>query len=140
MDKEIIKKLYKYASAAYKKNEVPISAVLVHDNKIISCAHNKKNINNNALFHAEIICLSKACKKLKRWNLSDCILYVTLEPCEMCKLLIQESRINHVYYLQKRGILNNKYSQTKYEQMYDVDGTIFDGLMENFFKKIREKK
>lgn len=140
MNKEVIKKLYKYASKAYKKNEVPISAMLVRNNKIISCAYNKKNINNNALFHAEIICLSRACKKLKRWNLSDCTLYVTLEPCEMCKLLIQESRINHVYYLQKRGNINNKYSKTRYEQMYGIDGAIFDGLMKKFFKKIREKK
>ena len=58
----------------------------------------------------------------------------------MCKLLIQESRINHVYYLQKRGVLNNKYNQTKYEQLYVFDDAIFDELMENFFKKIREKK
>lgn len=140
MNEKIIEKLYKCAYRAYKKNEVPISAILVCNGKIISCAYNKKNINNNALLHAEIVCLFKAYKKLKRWNLSDCSLYVTLEPCDMCKLLIQESRIKQVYYIQKRGKINNNYAKTQYEQMYNCDACVFDNLMADFFKKIREKE
>lgn len=142
MEKEkILKLLYKKSLKAYRKNEVPVSAVLLRDNKIISTAYNNKNIKYNALLHAEILCLQKAYKKLKRWNLSDCILYVSLEPCDMCKQLIHESRINKVYYLQKRGELNNKYNKTQYEQMFVEGGdNDFDELMSNFFHKLREKK
>ena len=142
MKKEkMLKILYKKSLRAYKKNEVPVSAVLLCNGRMISTAYNKKNIKHNALLHAEIICLQKAYKKLKRWNLNDCILYVSLEPCDMCKQLIQESRINKVYYLQKRGEVNNKYNKTQYEQMFvENNNDDFDGLMSNFFHKLREKK
>ena len=142
MKKEkILKILYKKSLRAYKKNEVPVSAVLLCNGRIISTGYNKKNIKHNALLHAEIICLQKAYKKLKRWNLNDCILYVSLEPCDMCKQLIQESRITKVYYLQKRGEVNNKYNRTKYEQKFVSDNVEnFDELMSKFFNKLREKK
>ena len=78
MKDKIIKELYKLSVKAYKNKEIPISAVILKDNKIIAKAHNKKNISNNALLHAEILCLQKAYKKLKRWNLNDCVMYVIL--------------------------------------------------------------
>ena len=92
------KLLYKLAYKAYKKNEIPVSALIVKNGKVIAKSYNKKNINKNSLLHAEIICLQKAYKKLKRWNLNDCEMYITLEPCDMCKHLIEESRIDNVYY------------------------------------------
>ena len=135
---KILKILYKKALKAYKKNEVPIAAVLLCNGEIISVAYNKKNIKQNVLLHAEIICLQKAYKKLKRWNLFDCELYVTLEPCKMCKNVLQESRIKKVYYLQKRNTINNEYSKTQYEQMFVSDNLKDDQLITSFFQNIRK--
>lgn len=86
------------AKKAYKKNDVPIGCVIVKDGRIISKAHNKKEIKKNAIMHAEIIAIEKACKKLKTWHLDDCVLYTTVEPCMMCTGAIIQSRIKKIYY------------------------------------------
>ena len=86
------------AEKAYKKNDVPIGCVIVKDGKIISKAHNKKELKKNAIMHAEIIAIAKACKKLKTWHLDDCVLYTTVEPCMMCTGAIIQSRIKKIYY------------------------------------------
>ena len=138
MKETVIKELFKLSKKAYKYNETPISAIILKDNKIIAKAHNKKNISNNALLHAEILCLQKAYKKLKRWNLNDCIMFVTLEPCNMCKELIQNSRIDKVYYILNKGNINNNYSKTTYEQLFTGDCEVFEKLLKKFFKNIRK--
>ena len=138
--KEIYKiELLKLAKKAYKKNDMPVSCIIVKNNKIIAKAYNKKNIKNNPMMHAEILCLNKTYKKLKRWNLNDCTMYVTLEPCDMCKEIISESRIKSVFYILKKGKITNKFNKTIYEQMYGVNDEIFDNLIKNFFNKIRKK-
>ncbi len=86
------------AKKAYKKNDVPIGCVIAKDGRIISKAHNKKEIKKNAIMHAEIIAIAKACKKLKTWHLDDCVLYTTVEPCMMCTGAIIQSRIKKIYY------------------------------------------
>lgn len=88
----------KEAKLAYKKDETPIGAVIVKDGKVIAKAHNLRETKNNALYHAEILAINKACKKLGSWRLIDCDLYVTLEPCLMCAGAIIQSRIKNVYY------------------------------------------
>ena len=88
----------KEAQKAYEEDEVPVGCVIVKDNKIIARGHNKKEKNNNAIFHAEIVTLSKAQKKLNDWHLNDCTLYVTLEPCLMCTGAILQTRIKRVVY------------------------------------------
>ena len=138
MKKEYYDILYKLALKAYKKNEMPVSAILVKNNKIIAKAYNRKNISNNPLYHAEILCLQKGYKKLKRWNLNDCSLYVSLEPCDMCKMLIEESRIDQVYFLLNKGKNNNKYTKTKYEQMYVKEGEKFKKIIDKFFENLRK--
>lgn len=100
-----------------KKEELPIAAVIVKDNKIISKARNSKNIRKNALNHAEILCINKASKKLKRWNLNDCEMYVTLQPCKMCECLINESRIKKVYYLLPKLPNKKIYNKTEYIEL-----------------------
>jgi len=84
------------AKKAFKKDEVPIGAVIVYKNKIISKAYNLKEKNQVATRHAEIVAIEKACKKKKSWRLDDCVLYTTLEPCLMCAGAIIESRIKKV--------------------------------------------
>lgn len=139
MEEKYLKILEKLSKKAYKKNDIPVSAILIRNNKIIAKAYNKKNILKNPMMHAEIICLTRAYKKLKRWNLNDCILYVTLEPCDMCKNIIQESRIDNVFFILNRGECTNKYTKTKYEQKYVNNSKIFSDLLTVFFTKIRKK-
>lgn len=80
------------------KEEIPIGAVIVKDNKIIASAYNTRENSQIATHHAEILAIEKACKKLKSWRLDDCDIYVTLEPCPMCAGAILNARIKNVYY------------------------------------------
>ena len=88
----------KEAEKAEKINETPIGAVIVKDGKIIARGYNKRETKKNALMHAEIIAIDKACKKLGGWRLIGCDIYVTLEPCPMCMGAIISSRLQNVYY------------------------------------------
>lgn len=86
------------AKLAYKKEEVPVGAIIVDaDGEIIARAHNTKEEKNNPLMHAEILCIDRAVKKLGRWRLNGCSMYVTLEPCPMCAGAIVQSRISNLY-------------------------------------------
>ena len=86
------------AKKALKKDEVPVGAVIVKDDKIIARAHNLRETENQATYHAEILCIQEACNKLGTWRLDDCDLYVTLEPCPMCAGAIINARIRSVYF------------------------------------------
>lgn len=96
--KEFMEIAIKEAKKSLKCGDVPIGAVIIKNNKVISKAHNEKEKQKNAVKHAEIIAIEKACKKLKTWHLDECELYVTLEPCLMCCGAIIQSRISKVYY------------------------------------------
>lgn len=99
MDKKyFMVKALEQAKIAYKKNEVPIGAVIVKDGKIIAEGYNKREKKQNALFHAEIVAINKACKKLKSWRLDDCDIYITLEPCLMCFGAILNARLKNCYF------------------------------------------
>ena len=89
------------AKKSLKKGNFPVGAVIVKNNKVIAKSHNTKNTKNVSIYHAEVIAIIKACKKLKSWRLNDCAIYVTLEPCPMCMGAIIESRISKVFYLAK---------------------------------------
>ena len=78
--------------------EIPIGAVIVKDNKIISKAYNTREKTQIATHHAEVLAIEKACKKLKSWRLDDCDIYVTLEPCPMCAGAILNARIKNVFF------------------------------------------
>lgn len=86
------------AEKAKNEKEVPVGAVIVHEGKIISTGRNRREILKNSVFHAEIEAIHRACKKLGRWRLSGCDLYVTLEPCPMCTGAIINSRISNLIY------------------------------------------
>ena len=136
----------KEAKKAYRKADIPVGAVIVKEGKIIAKAFNKKEKQNNAVKHAEIIVIAKACKKLKTWHLEDCTLYVTLEPCMMCTGAILQSRIKKIVYASKNpnhGFISTNYNvQEKYniESYYtDDDHTeISKNLLQQFFKEQRK--
>ncbi len=85
------------AEKAFKKNEVPVGAVIVKNGKIVAKAYNKKEKSKCSINHAEMIAIIKASKKFKNWRLDDCDMYVTLEPCPMCASAIKQARIKNVY-------------------------------------------
>ena len=87
----------KEAKKAYLENEVPVGAVIVKNDKIVSKKHNTKMKTNNILNHAEILAILDATKKIGDWRLNNCEMYVTLEPCPMCAGAIRESRIKKIY-------------------------------------------
>ncbi|MBQ8749546.1 MAG: tRNA adenosine(34) deaminase TadA [Clostridia bacterium] len=90
----------KQAEIAKRKDEVPIGCVIVRnsDNRIIAKAYNKRHHKKDAIAHAEILAIKKACKVMKDWRLNDCTLYVTTEPCPMCAGAILNARIGKVVY------------------------------------------
>lgn len=86
------------AQIAARHGEVPIGCVVVRNGKIIAKGYNQRESKHNCLWHAEIVALNRACRKLKSWRLSDCEMYVTLEPCQMCMGAILNARLRKVYY------------------------------------------
>lgn len=131
----------KEAEKAYKKNEVPIGCVIIKDNKIISSSYNKKELNQIATYHAEILAINKACKKLKTWHLEECTLYTTVEPCLMCTGAIIQSRIKKVVYgtsNESFGYLS-KLENPKIEIIPFVLEKECKEILSNFFQNKRQK-
>ena len=89
------------AKIALKHDEVPVGAIIVKDKKVIAKAYNRREKKQNALYHAEVLAIDKACKKLHSFRLTDCTMYVTLEPCPMCAGAILNARIKNLYYCVK---------------------------------------
>jgi len=86
------------AVSAFESHEVPVGAIVVHQNQIIAAAHNQRETLNDPTAHAEMIAITQAAETLGSWRLLDCTLYVTLEPCPMCAGAIVQSRIPWVVY------------------------------------------
>ena len=86
------------AEKAMELGEIPVGAVVVKDGKIIGEGYNLRENNKDAVAHAEIIAIREACAAVGDWRLSDCVLYVTLEPCPMCTGAIINSRIEKVVF------------------------------------------
>ncbi|MBQ2327319.1 MAG: nucleoside deaminase [Clostridia bacterium] len=78
--------------------EVPVGCVIVCDGKIVGRGRNRREEEQNALLHAEIIAIEEACRTLGSWRLNECDLYVTLEPCPMCAGAILNARVGRVFY------------------------------------------
>lgn len=97
MREYFMKEALKEAKRALMLKEVPVGAVIVKDNKIISRAYNLKETLKEPTAHAEIMAIKKACELLNNWRLSGCELYVTLEPCPMCASAIAQARISKLY-------------------------------------------
>lgn len=139
----------KEAKKSFLNGDVPVGAVIVKDNKIISRAHNQKEIKKIATRHAEIIAIEKACKKLNSWYLDGCELYITLEPCLMCAGAIIQSRISRVIYAttnEKFGfagsienVLNNKKNNHKVKIVRGVLEEESQKILKEFFKTKRIK-
>lgn len=139
------------ARKAAELGEIPIGAVLVEliSGEVVAAAHNMRETWNDATAHAEIIVIRKACARLKRWRLSGCGLYVTVEPCPMCSGAIVNSRVDRVVYGcpdSKAGgaesifnIITNPNLNHNAEVVSGVCEEECAEVMKNFFKRRREE-
>lgn len=86
------------AKIAFEQEEVPVGAVIAHEDQVIAEGYNMRETLKDPTAHAEMIAITQAAEKLGSWRLLDCTLYVTLEPCPMCAGAIVQSRIPTVIY------------------------------------------
>ena len=148
MKKEFMELALAQARLAFDAGDVPVGAIIVKDDEIISVAHNEREVAGRATAHAEIIAIERACEKLGRWRLSDCELYVTLEPCPMCAGAILNARIGKLYFGVKDansgafGSVLNMNSYPLLHKVSSIGGVCEDEsreLMTRFFKERRKK-
>ena len=152
MEKDIsfMKEAIKQAKKAASILEVPVGAVIVKDGKIIARAYNQKETKFDSTKHAEIIAIQKASRKLKSWRLSDCEMYVTLEPCSMCAGALIQSRIKKVYIgaMDEKtgscGSVFNLLKDYKFNHNVDIEYGVCskecEKILKDFFKELRRKK
>ena len=149
MKKEFMDLAFENAKKAFELDEVPIGAVIVKDNQVISCGFNKKENNCCVMAHAEIIAIKKAEEYLDNWRLDGCDMYVTLDPCPMCASAIKQSRISNVYSALSNLDTNNAEilkkifstdcvnSSVNFISNCDINNS--QELLKKFFKKQRNK-
>lgn len=143
-----MKEAIKQAEKAAAIGEVPIGAVIVKDGKIIARGYNKRETKKNALLHAEVDAVNKACRKLGGWRLPDCEMYVTLEPCPMCMGAVISARIERLYfgaYDKKSGAASSVCDlSVLLPHKVEVVGGVLEkqckDLLSDFFKKLRQSK
>lgn len=149
MDKKYMKAALKLAQKAADEGEVPVGAVVVCDGKIVGRGRNRRETKKNAIHHAEIEAIEKACKKLGGWRLHKCDLYVTLEPCPMCTGAIINARIKTLYYGAKDekagscGTLVNLFDLPYNHKPEVISGVMEEecaDILKKFFKDLRERK
>ena len=144
-----MKEALKEAKKSYKKNEVPVGAVLVKEGKIVARGHNNKENKNNPLGHAEIIAINKYCKKYNTWRLNDATMYVTLEPCLMCSSILQQVRIARTVIAAndpKTGAMGSMININDIKSNHKIcieKGILLEEseeLLKTFFKRLRDEK
>ncbi len=146
---KFMKAALKLAEKAANEDEVPVGAVVVCEGKIVGRGRNRRENKKNALCHAEIEAINKACKKLGGWRLHKCDMYVTLEPCPMCTGAIINSRIKTLYYGAKDpkagscGSVVNLFELPYNHKPEVIEGVLKDKcaeILRDFFRKLREKR
>lgn len=150
MEEKFMKEAIKLAKKAQLLNEMPVGAVIVKDGKIIARGYNKRETKKNALLHAEIDAINKACRKLGGWRLVGCDMYVTLEPCPMCAGALLNARVENVYfgaYDEKSGCAGsalNLFNMNLCNYSLNVQGGILQEectlVIKDFFKNLRNRK
>ena len=142
-----MKKAMLQARKAASIGEVPIGCVIVKDGEIIARGYNKRKKDRNTLSHAELTAINKACKKTGDWRLEDCVLYVTLAPCQMCAGAIVQARIPLVVIGCKNekagcaGSILDLFNVDKFNHKVDkIEGVLEEEcshMLTDFFKSLR---
>ena len=138
------------AKIAEENGDVPIGAVIVHQNQIIGKAYNQREQLKDPTAHAEIIALTQAAAALQSWRLTGCTMYVTLEPCPMCAGALVLARIDRLVYGcddPKTGACKSLYNIVQDERLNHrievTTGVLADDcsrLLQDFFQQKRPSK
>lgn len=138
------------ARAAGEIGEVPIGAVVVCDGAVVASAHNRREIDHDPAGHAELLAIRETAAKLGRWRLSDCTVYVTLEPCPMCAGLMHQARVARCVFAApdpKAGALGTLYDlhdDQRLNHRFDVRSGVLEAesaeLLRRFFRDLREER
>ena len=135
-DDYFMKLAYKEALKAFDIKEIPVGAVLVCDNKVLSKAYNLRDSSNIVTKHAEIIAIEKANRKINNWRLLNTTLYTTLEPCPMCYEVIKAAKINRVVFAAKSD--NKSTSNITSNQINNTDIiNNCEKIIKDLFKTLR---
>ena len=137
------------AQTGLREGEVPVGAVVVHDDQVIGRAHNQVERLNDATAHAEMIALTQAAATLGDWRLNECALYVTLEPCAMCAGALVQSRLKLLVFgtrdWQQGGALSNfgivRFAKNTH-QVEVIEGVLeaeSKALLDEFFARVRQR-
>ena len=135
------------ARHAEQIGEVPIGAVVVCDGAVVSAGHNRREVDHDPAGHAEFLAIREAARKLGRWRLSDCTVYVTLEPCPMCAGLMHQARIERCVFAAldpKAGALGTLYDLSSDERLnhrFEVTSGVLAeesaAMLKAFFARLR---
>ena len=148
-DIEFMKKALNEAKIAEAEDEIPVGAIIVCQDKIIARAHNQTERLNDVTAHAEILAITAACNKLGGKYLTDCTIYVTMEPCIMCSGAIVNSRIKKLIIGTRH--IKNSYTEKQHEFKIDYykDNNIqitfgvleedCSTILQEFFKNLRKR-
>lgn len=149
-DERYMKEAIRQAKKAYAIGEVPIGCVIVYEDKIIGRGYNRRTTDHNTIAHAETIAIKKAGKKMNDWRLEDCVMYVTLEPCQMCSGAIVQSRMKKVVVgcmnpkAGCAGSILNLLQMSEFNHQVELETGVLEEecsqLMKDFFRELREKK
>ena len=144
-----MEKALEQADIAKSINETPIGCLIVEDKKIISTGYNRRESDQSALAHAEIAAIKTACEKIGFWRLTECDLYVTLEPCPMCAGAILNARIKRVIFGafdKKSGAFGSVINLNDYPFNHKpeiISGVLAEkagNMLSAFFRDLRKKK
>ncbi len=141
-----MKEALSLAKKAYNQGEIPVGAVIVRNGEIIGRGYNRCEELKDPLLHAEIVAIKEAVSVVGDWRLSNCEMYVTLEPCAMCSGAIINSRIKTVYIAAKDSVYGSMgsvcslqyYFPEKPDVIYGAYESESKKLLSDFFKNIRK--
>ena len=141
IDSTVLDLLYEKAKESFDNEEIPVAAAIFDSktNQLICVLGNNRQSTSNVLGHAEINCILEAEKSINDWRLDGFYMVVSLEPCDMCSMVIKESRLDHVYYLLP-GLTNSKYDILGNKSKLLIDDVYtkkFNDLLTIFFDNKR---
>lgn len=149
-DVSFMKLALQHARSASQRGEVPVGAVIVHKDQIVGSGYNRREELQSPIAHAEILALDEASRKLGYWRLTECDLYVTLEPCVMCAGAILQGRLRRVIFGcldPKAGALISLYrlcDDRRFNHQVPVTAGVLAEecatLLSEFFSYLREQK
>ncbi|MCJ7728405.1 MAG: tRNA adenosine(34) deaminase TadA [Sedimentisphaerales bacterium] len=147
VDEQFMRIAIDQAQIAQENGDVPIGAVIVHNNQVIAKAYNQREQLQDPTAHAEIIALTQAAAALENWHLNGCTMYVTLEPCPMCAGALVLARIDRLVYGcddPKTGAVKSLYNITQDSRLNHrlevTSGVLADEcsqILQEFFLKRR---